>query len=238
MTTKTLAYAAVALAALTLSGCGGDGGGDAAGLEFLGSVGGDWLQDGDAAQPGLQLRRTCGPLGGTVCGVNLQQVGRFTPMFGTAFDLAYSNATLPGCPATGQGRADGRRLVLDGGCFSGSYVTLNEAVSDDGRTRLFFDYAPPLAGGVWVSLQGGRRFAFNNNTDGCELLSPKVRVTVVLSEAEVQNPAGPFETTIRAFGIGNDTPYSGQFVGVSGMRLTRGSEVLELVRRQGNEGCL
>ena len=58
MTTKTLAYAAVALAALTLSGCGGDGGGDAAGLEFLGSVGGDWLQDGDAAQPGLQLRRT------------------------------------------------------------------------------------------------------------------------------------------------------------------------------------
>ena len=38
-------------------------------------------------------------------------------------------------------------------------------------------------------------------------------------------------------GIGNDTPWSGKFVGISGMRLTRGSEVMELERRPGNESC-
>lgn len=227
--------ATAALAALALAACGG--GGVLAVLGFIGSAGGDWLQDGDTARPGLQTVDTCGPFGGERCGINVQPVGGSTPLFSTAFDLSYNSATLPGCPTTGQGRADGRRLVLNG-CFSGNYVTLNEALSDDGKTRMFFDFTPPLAGGVWVEIQNGqRRFAFTNNTDGCELAAPKVRVTVVLSESDVGNPAGPFETTIQAFAIGNDTPWSGKFVGISGMRLTRGNELMELERRPGNEGC-
>lgn len=230
-----LSRAGVVVAALTLAACGG--GGVLAVLGFIGSAGGDWLQDGDATQPGLQTLKTCGPFGSDLCGINLQPVGGSTPLFSTAFDVSYNNATLPGCPATGQGRADGRRLVLNG-CFSGNYVTLNEAVSDDGKTRMFFDFTPPLAGGVWVEIQSGsRRFAFTNNTDGCELLTPRLRVTVVLSESDILNPAGPFETTIQAFAIGNDTPWRGKFVGISGMRLTRGSEVMELERRPGNDAC-
>jgi hypothetical protein len=49
----------------------------------------------------------------------------------------------------------------------------------------------------------------------------------------VDNTNGPFETTITSFTITGDTggAWSGRFVGVSGMKLTRGSDVLELERR-------
>ena len=74
------------------------------------------------------------------------------------------------------------------------------------------------------------------NTDGCGLGAPPVRVTVILRQSDILN-GGPYETTIQTFAIGNDAPYSGKFVGISAMRLTRGSEVLELERRPGNETC-
>lgn len=233
MHTPRSAHAFTALTALALAACGG---GALLVLGFIGSAGGDWLQDGDPSQPGLQVLDTCGQFGDERCGINLQPVGGATPLFSTAFDVSYNSATLPGCPVTGQGRADGRRLVLNG-CFSGNYVTLNEALSDDGRVRMFFDFTPPLAGGVWVELQDGQqRFAFKNNTDGCGLGAPPVRVTVILRQSDILN-GGPYETTIQTFAIGNDAPYSGKFVGISAMRLTRGSEVLELERRPGNETC-
>lgn len=236
MFTSRFGRASALMAALTLAACGG--GGVLALLGFIGSAGGSWQQDGDPAQPGLQVLDTCGPFGNERCGVSVQVVGGGgAPLFSAAYDVAYDFATLRGCPVSGQGRADGRRLVLNG-CFSGEFVTLNEVLSDDGKVRMFVDFVPSLAGGVWVEIQDGqRRFAFTNNTDGCELVAPKVRVTVVLSESNVSDPAGPFETTIQTFAIGNDTPWRGKFVGISGMRLTRGNEVMELERRQGNEGC-
>lgn len=236
MFTSKLARVPSFLAALTLAACGG--GGVLAVLGFIGSAGGLWQQDGDPAQPGLQVLDTCGQFGNERCGVSVQPVGAGgAPLFSAAYDVTYNFATLRGCPVSGQGRADGRRLVLNG-CFSGEFVTLNELLSDDGKTRMFLDFTPLLAGGVWVEIQGGqRRFAFTNNTSGCELTSPRLRVTVVLRESNVTDPAGPFETTIQTFAIGNDTPWSGKFVGISGMRLTRGSEMMELERRPGNEAC-
>lgn len=233
MKTRRAPHVFAMLAALTLAACGG---GALLVLGFIGSAGGDWIQD-DPAQAGFQPLDTCGPFGNERCGINIQPVGS-DPLYATAFDVTYNSATLPGCPLTGTGRADGRRLVLNG-CFSGEYVNINQALSDDGKLRMFFDFTPPLAGGVWVELQRGlRRFAFTDNSSGCEFGTPNAPVAVVLSASNILNPAGPFETTIQSFTIaGQGGAWSGKFVGVSGMRLTRGDEVLELERRQSSDTC-
>lgn len=224
---------AMLAAAAALSACGG---GALLVLGFIGSAGGSWFQDGDATLPGFQKLSTCGAAGNEDCTFNIQPANA-DPLFASAFDITYNSANLPGCPLTGTGRVDGRRLVLTG-CFSGEYVNINEAVSDDGKVRMFFNFKPPLNQGIWVELQNGqRRFAFSDDNTGCELGTPNVPVTVNLSLANIFNVTGPFETTIASFSIGGGAPYSGKFVGVSGMRLTRGNEVLELERRQGSASC-
>lgn len=230
--------AAGALAVLT--SCGG--GELLAVVGFIGSAGGDWLQDAQPSEQGaavgLQLRSNCGATLDQDCRINIQPAAGGQSLFATDFDLTYTS-NLPGCAATGTGRASGRRLVLNG-CFTGEYVTINQAVSDDASVRMFFDFTPVLQDGVWVEIQEGRRrFGFNNDANGCEMTTtPTVPVQIVVSRSNVRNPAGPFETTISSFTIqGAGGPWQGRFVGVSGMRLTRGSEVLELERRAGAETC-
>lgn len=222
----------VASAGLALTACGG---GALLVLGFIGSAGGDWVQDGDLTQDGLQVRSTCGPGGTDDCVINIQPVGG-QDLYATAFDLTFTS-NLPGCPANGAGTANGRRLELTG-CFSGAYVNINQALSDSGTVRMFFNFTPPLNQGVWVELQQGmRRFAFTDNSSGCELGSPNTPVAVTIVSADIRN-GGPFETTIQSFTIaGQGGAWSGSFVGVSGMRLTRGSEVLELQRQQGSAAC-
>ncbi len=228
-----LALAASAL----LVACGG---GALLLLGFIGSAGGSWLQDdkpGEApGEIGLQLRSNCGAGSNEDCFVNIQPVGG-QDLFSANFDLSFTS-NLPDCVASGTGQARGDRLELTG-CFSGRYVNINQAVSDSAAVRMFFNFTPPLAQGVWVELQSGqRRFAFSDNSTGCELGPPKVPVAVTLLSADIRNPAGPFETTISSFVIqGGGAAWSGKFVGVSGMRLTRGNEVLELERRQGGDTC-
>jgi len=221
-------------ATAALSACGG---GALLVLGFIGSAGGSWFQDGDATQPGFQELKTCGSAGNESCSFNIQPANA-DPLYDNAFDITYNSANLPGCPLTGTGRVDGRRLLLNG-CFSGEYVNINQAVSDDGKVRMFFNFTPPLNQGIWVELQNGqRRFAFTDNSTGCELGTPNVPVAVSLSVSDIFNAGGPFETTIQSFVVqGAGAAWSGKFVGVSGMRLTRGSEVLELERRQGSAGC-
>jgi hypothetical protein len=222
---------------IALAACGG---GALLLLGFIGSAGGDWLQDDQPGeqpgQVGLQLRSNCGPGGNADCTINIQPVGG-QDLYSPAFDLTFTS-NLPGCPANGTGRADGARLALSG-CFSGAYVNINQALSDSGTVRMFFNFTPPLNQGIWVELQQGmRRFAFSDNSTGCELGTPNVPVAVTLVSADIRNPAGPFETTISSFAVqGGGTAWSGRFVGVSSMRLTRGNEVLELERRQGSAGC-
>lgn len=222
-----------AAAALTFAACGG---GALLLLGFIGSAGGDWVQDNDLAQPGLQVRSTCGPGGNDECRINIQPVGG-QPLYDDAFDLSFTS-NLPGCPASGNGRADGERLQLSG-CFNGAYVNVNQALSDDGQVRMFFNFLPQLNQGIWVELQQGtRRFVFTDNSSGCELGAPSRPVTVNIVLSNIRDPAGPFETTIGSFTIqGSGAAWSGRFVGVSGMRLTRAGEVLELERRQGSATC-
>jgi hypothetical protein len=221
-------------AALALAACGG---GALLVLGFIGSAGGSWLQDDNPAQPGLQVRSTCGPGRNENCFINIQPVGGQN-LFAERFAITFTS-NLPGiCSAGGDGNVDGRRLFLTG-CFSGEYVNINQALSDNDAVRMFFDFTPPLNQGIWVELNKGQRsFAFIDNATGCELGPPKTAVTVVLSPSNILNAAGPFETTIQSFTIADQGgPWSGKFVGVSGMRLTRGDDVLELERRQGSTGC-
>jgi hypothetical protein len=221
-------------AALALAACGG---GALLVLGFIGSAGGSWLQDDDPAQPGLQVRSTCGAGGNEDCFINIQPVGG-QDLYSERFAITYTS-NLPGtCSNGGDGNVDGRNLFLTG-CFSGQYININQALSNNDAVRMFFDFTPPLNQGVWVELNQGRRsFAFSDNASGCELGPPNIGVAVVLSPSNIRNAAGPFETTIQSFTIdGQGGPWSGKFVGVSGMRLTRGDDVLELERRQGSQTC-
>jgi hypothetical protein len=223
-----------------LTSCGGE---TLALLGFLGAAGGDWIQDDRpdeaAGNVGLQIRSTCGPFGNEQCGVNIQPVGT-QDLYATDFDLTFNSANLPGCTATGTGRATGQRMVLTN-CFSGQYVTINQVLSDDRTVRMFFNFTPDLVPGVWTEIQSGqRRFAFSSNSTGCQLGTPARTVDVVISAADITNVngTGPFETTISSFTIqGDGAAWQGRFNGISAMRLTRGSEVLELERRNNADTC-
>jgi hypothetical protein len=185
------------------------------------------------------------------CTINIQPAGGLN-LYAANFDLTFTS-NLPNCVASGTGQARSERLELTG-CFSGRYVNINQAVSDSGAVRMFFDVDEndlQVWQGVWVELQQGtRRFVFRNDgqetlvngvrivsNTGCEIGSPNTPLNIGLSMSDIRNATGPFETTISSLSIGGGAPYSGKFVGVSGMRLTRGTEVLELQRQQGSASC-
>jgi hypothetical protein len=223
-------------AAALITACGGE---TLALLGFIGAAGGDWLQDDQpdesSGQVGLQLRSTCGPGGNEACAINIQPVGGQS-LYATDFDLSFTS-NLPGCVASGTGRASARRLTLTG-CFTGEYLTINQALSDDRTVRMFFNFVPDLPQGVWTEIHSGqRRFVFVDNSTGCELGNPAIPVSVNISPADITNPAGPFETTISSFTVQGSAPWQGRFDGVSAMRLTRGNEVLELQRRDTAGSC-
>jgi hypothetical protein len=218
-----------AAASIVLASCGGD---FLAAVAFIGSAGGDWQVDGNA-QPGLQPLIDCGPAPKVACTINISAVGGQQDLFATAFDVTY-DGNMPGCAAVAGrlGRIEGKRINLSA-CFVGEYVTPNEALSDGGSIRAFFDFRPDLEPGVWVEVQKGqRRFKFSDNSAGCEYsAATRPPVTVSIVNSQVLNVAGLFETTIGSLTIDGGAAYSGTFVGVSGMSLRRGNEVLELERR-------
>ena len=206
------------LSAALLAALGSCGGETVALLGFIGSAGGDWLQDDKHLRPERQRqlphqhparRRQPEPL-----------LDRFRP------DLHEQPARL-----SGQRHRTRERTA------SCAHRLLHRRVRHDqpGGVRRWRD-----TDGIWTEIQSGtRRFGFNNDTDGCELTSPTpTRVSLVVSRSDVQQPNGPFETTIPTFTIqGGGAPWQGRFVGISGLRLTRGTEVLELERRSGTANC-
>lgn len=221
---------------LLAAGLGACGGGDILAIvSFIGSAGGDWRFD-DPAVAGFQQRSNCSPLGGsTLCRINIQPIGG-QDLFASDFALSYTG-NLPGCPAVARtdGRATGTRINLPG-CFSGNYVTINEALADNGIDRAFFDSAvPTLPQGVWVEIQDEqRRFKFTSNSAGCELTNPRTAVAVTILPADLDVPR--LQTAITNFTVGGQT-WTGSFTGMSGMRLTRGNDVMELERRNLPDNC-
>ena len=137
---KARTYIAAAAAAATVAACGG--GEILAIVQFVGSVGGDWVID-DAAQSGFQQRSNCGAGGTEGCVVNIQPIGTQN-LFSPDLNVSYTG-NLPGCPpavARTDGSISGNRITLPG-CFSGQYLSINEALSDDGANRAYFDSAVP-----------------------------------------------------------------------------------------------
>jgi hypothetical protein len=239
--------AGAVLSGAVLTSCGGGLGEIVAAVAFIGSAGGDWRVDGNSAQAGLQQRVDCAaavpPPPTAPCFINISIPGAADNFYDTSFDVVYAG-NVGNCPAssTAGGRVDGKRINLPN-CFVGEYVTINEALSDDGQIRAFFEAEVVLAQGVWVEIQDERRqFQFTSDINGgttqssagCEVsAASRPAVDVVVNKADFDNPAGPFETTIASFTIAGDSggAWSGRFVGVSGMSLRRGNQELELERR-------
>jgi hypothetical protein len=227
---KTLKAGLLAVGLLTA--CGG---GVLAIVSFIGSAGGDWQFD-NPQLAGFQQRSNCGAGGNDGCVINIQPIGG-QDLFASDFALSFTG-NLPGCPSVARtdGRANGTRITLPG-CFSGNYVTINEALSDNGIDRAFFDSAvPTLPQGVWVEIQDEqRRFKFTSDSAGCELTNPRTAVTVTILPADLTIPR--LQTAITNFTVGGVT-WTGSFTGMSGMRLTRaGGEVMELERRNLPDNC-
>ena len=237
----TRALAVCALGAAALAACGG--GEVLAIVSFLGSAGGDWVVD-DPVAAGFQQRLDCGAAGDEGCFVNIQISG-VRSLYATDFAVSYTG-NLPGCPSVARtdGTVRAQRISLPG-CFSGRYASINEAVSDDGSIRAYFDSeVPDLSTGVWVEIQRGeRRFKFTasplvrdtSDIAGCELTTP-TPTPAAGAIAAADRAAGQLQTEITAFTVGGVT-WSGRFEGISGMKLTRGGEVLELQRRDLPGAC-
>lgn len=225
-------------ASAVLASCGGD---ILAAVAFIGSAGGDWVVDASSTQAGLQARETCandvngkGVPGTERCRINITAVNA-TDLYAPAFDVTYSGNLL-NCPvdAVSGGRVDGKRINLPN-CFAGEYVSVNEVRSDTGDRLLFETFFPNLIEGIWVEIQHSeRRFKFTSNSAGCEVTaSGKLAVALTITRAtfDLDPPPDPFETRISGFSIAGGAAYSGRFLGVSGMQLQRGGEVLEVERR-------
>ena len=220
----------------------GSCGGDVIATVFIGAVGGDFIRDDDDTQPGAQATGC----GGGGCVVTINPTTFPQDPFVTTFDVAYQNATsVPGCAASGSGRIDGRSVTLNG-CFSGSFENINRVLASDGR-RWFRNAGVDLIAGIWQEVESGqRRFKFvsDDNGDpektftGCELTTPPRVATAVVLKSDVRNPAGPFDTTVSSFVVaGAGGAWTGTFNGLSNLTLRRGSETLQLERRQGSATC-
>jgi hypothetical protein len=225
-------------AAASLSSCGGD----VIAVAFVGAVGGDFVRDEDDAQPGAQATGC----GGGGCVVTINPTAFPQDPFAASFDVTYQNATsVPGCAASGSGRIDGRSVRLTG-CFDGEFETINRVRASDGR-RWFRNAGVDLIPGIWQEVETGqRRFKFETDDGGdpdqafvgCELTTPTRRTDAVVTKSDVRNPAGPFDTTVTSFIVtGAGGAWTGTFNGISNLTLRRGTETMQLERRQGSASC-
>jgi hypothetical protein len=227
------------LATAVLASCGGD---IVAAVAFIGSAGGDWRLDA-SAEPGLQSS----DCGGDACQVNIQRSGvdADDALFASDFDVTFTSS-LPDCPDSGVGRIEGQRVELED-CLVGEYLSVNEVQSSTGQRFLFETFFPDLTTGTWVEIEDERRrFKFVDVTpdpidpntsliEGCELTTPTVTpvtLRVVRATFDQDPPPVPFETRIDEFVIGAGSPWTGRFIGISGLDFRRDGQRLKLERRR------
>ena len=228
-------------ALLALAACGGDAA--VAILGTLGAGGGDWLVDANPTLAGYQPRTDCGSSGTDLCRININP--------GTLYERNYAvtgggnfNSTCAGSPA---GTVSNSVDVSVPGCFVGRMLSVNEALSTDGSVRAYFDFSPDMATGVWVDIHDdGHRFVFTNNSSGCEFAGASQRpLSLVIQASNFRDfadgiaPTLVSETAVQTLTIQGTTTrsFSGEFVGASGLRLTRSGETIELQRRDQVGSC-
>jgi hypothetical protein len=231
----------VLVASLAVAACGG-GSEVVAILGSLGAGGGNWFVDADTGTSGYQPRTNCGPGGAEVCVVNINP--------GTLYERNYAvtgGGNFPGCDTSPTGTVTDAVNVSIPGCFVGRFLSVNEALSTDGKMHMYFDFFPDLATGVWVDINDdGHRFVFNGSASGCEITGATKRALTLTIEGSnfgdfAAGNVGTLvsETVIPTLTIEGppSRTFSGQFVGASGLRLTRSGETIELQRHDQTGNC-
>ena len=132
------------------------------------------------------------------------------------------------------GTITGDRLDLGANCFRGRYTSANRVLSDDGKLVLWFDqFSPSLSTGIWVDINTPtRRIKFTSDLAGCEIVDGAPSGNKV---SLLQNPnivASLTTNSVSQFRIGTQVWANGEYVGISGLRLSGGPSTLELERRR------
>lgn len=228
-------------AAAVLMACGGE---TIAVIGIIGAAGGDFTLDGNASTPALEpvLSDPANPFSDPLK-INVQ-VGNapngnpWENLYDTPFGVVVNSGSLGGASCAGAtGTVDGDRIDL-GSCFKGRFTNVNRVVSDDGsKVLLFGSFSPTLSSGVWVDIrQRTRRIKFASNTAGCEFNgSTPTGNAVSLVQVDADLPNGIYNS-VQQFTIGTQTWATGQYVGVSGLRLTGTPGTLELQRERDTAG--
>lgn len=234
---KARSTATAIAGSLALAACGG--GAAIAVLGSLGAGGGDWFVDADNTAAGYQPRRNCG---GQTCTININPESLYQRDYAIT-----AGGTLPGCSGSHAGTVSDAVNVSIPGCFTGRFLSVNEMVSNDGQLHAYFDFFPSMSTGVWVDIQDdSHRLVFTSNAAGCEVNGTTKRtLTLAIQNSNFRSYANdtPTPTLVSNTSITRltiqGTPvreFTGEFVGASGLRLTRSGETIELQRRdlQGN----
>lgn len=232
----TVATAAIALA-LAACGGGGDGaggGGTAVGT-FLGTGGGQFEMAPRPLTVDYALYDNTLTLSRSAA-----QVDTTPPdLYASGYDVYVANTNGPlvaSCKGA-SGRVQGDRVTI-AGCFTGRYVNINYLLSDDGTKALFHTITPDLIAGLWVDLQdSSHSVKFAGQNTACEYAGGTKRPASYQVRGASVTQAGsgdPIEMTtagLTSLVVTGGRTWTGEFVGISGLRLTSGTTIVDLQRR-------
>lgn len=233
---RSSAFTAAAAVAATLVqvACGG-GVGELALATFLGTGGGQFLLEPQPmpADYGIFDDALTFSRSGT-------QVDTTPPdLYASEYNVFVSgvNGARLGACTGASGRVVGERVTITG-CFTGRYVNVNRLVSDDGTRVLYHSFDPDLATGLWVDVNdASHALKFVGQTAACEYVGATKRAASYQRRlAEVSQAANgrPFVLTtagITSLAVTGGQTWTGEFIGISGLRLTSGTSSVDLQRR-------
>jgi len=220
--------------------CGGGVGEVVALLGYVGAAGGIYFVDADK-KTAAREPRDCGAFG--ECQIFLS-VGNATneELYLSTFPVTANGDLGSGNCNNVTGTISGKKLQLPG-CFSGEFKSVSEVLSDDGNTRLLFNFFPNFTEGVWTDINNAKyriKFIGTNGVQasGCEL-DDVTKTPLTLNYLNPDIDAGVY-ASIQGVNInrpGGVEAWNAEYVGTGGLRLTRGAVVRELQRRVGSDAC-
>jgi hypothetical protein len=225
-----------------LIACGGGELAVIATLGYIAPIGGDFNEDGDVDTPALEA---------TGHAVNIQIGEGWNQFFDSEFevtgttDLEQYAAVCPEFTGEVSERNFTAFTQVDPStvCFQGEFENESVLVLDDG-TRLLRDFPIDLRTGVWVNINDENQLfkleedLGNNTIGGCEIVSGAV--SPVVGSFVQSDVASGIIASIDSFTIQHDDEdlsFTGNFQGVSGIKLTNGETELLLERRDQTASC-
>ncbi len=249
----TRRFAALSVATLLLGGCAGGAEVALATLGFIAPIGGTFSEDGDLTTPALDDT-------GFGITLNVDISVQQNPLYLTDFAVSGFNSLQDASDGCGNilGQITGTQVIAyedkngvrGAECFRGQFANANVLVLADGR-RLLRNFSPDLTSGVWQDIRNSnRRFRFDEQVvpanagaqgsfAGCELAGSVITpVQGAYTASDVGNGVYPprIDTFIIQRAAGGEI-WSGEIVGLSGIRLTQGNRELLLERRNETASC-